>query len=97
MKIKAFFATLLATVALSIANVGFIAAQNGAPARSGRSAAVILQCRNYGGQQDVAKNPDIINTTTATIPSGKNFEFDLNLKLSIDEVGNECNHNGEIR
>jgi hypothetical protein len=71
MKIKAFFATLLATIALSIANVGFIAAQNGVPAKSTRTAAVILQCRNYGGQQDVAKNPDIINTTKATIPSGK--------------------------
>jgi len=72
MRIKAFFATLLATVALSVANVGFIAAQNGTPARTNtRTAAVILQCRNYGGQQDVAKNPDIINTTKATIPSGK--------------------------
>jgi len=72
MRIKAFFATLLATVALSVANVGFIAAQNGTPARTNtRTAAVVLQCRNYGGQQDVAKNPDIINTTKATIPSGK--------------------------
>ena len=71
MKIRAFFATLLATVALSIANVGFIAAQNGMSAKSARVGAVILQCRNYGGQQDVAKNPDIINTTKATIPAGK--------------------------
>ena len=72
MRIKAFFATLLATVALSVANVGFIAAQNGTPARTNtRTAAVILQCRNYGGQQDVSKNPDIINSTLNTIPSGK--------------------------
>jgi hypothetical protein len=72
MKSKTFFATLLATIALSIANVGFIAAQNGMSANKGnRTAAVILQCRNYGGQQDVAKNPDIINSTKQTIPSGK--------------------------
>jgi hypothetical protein len=30
-----------------------------------------LQCRNYGGQQDVSKNPDIINSSKQTIPSGK--------------------------
>jgi len=71
MKIKTVFATLLATLALGVANVGLIAAQNGAPSKTGRTAAVILQCRNYGGQQDVAKNPDIINSTKQTIPSGK--------------------------
>jgi hypothetical protein len=32
---------------------------------------VSLQCRNYGGQQDVSKNPDIINTTDKTLPAGK--------------------------
>lgn len=32
---------------------------------------IALQCKNNGGQQDVAKNPDIINSTTKTIPSGK--------------------------
>jgi len=32
---------------------------------------VPLQCRNYGGQQDVAKDPDIINSTRKTIPAGK--------------------------
>ena len=31
---------------------------------------VYLQCRNYGGQQDVSKNPDIINNTTKTVPAG---------------------------
>jgi|GEM_PF-1805486 len=32
---------------------------------------VSLQCKNYGGQQDVSKNPDIINSTGKTIPAGK--------------------------
>ena len=32
---------------------------------------VFLQCRNYGGQQDVSKNPDIINTTNKTLPTGR--------------------------
>jgi hypothetical protein len=36
-----------------------------------RRISVPLQCRNYGGQQDVSKNPDIINSTGKTIPSGK--------------------------
>ena len=72
MRIKTIPATLLATVALSVANVGFIAAQNGMSSRgSSRTAAIILQCHNYGGQQDVAKNPDIINSTQQTIPKGK--------------------------
>ena len=31
---------------------------------------VYLQCRNYGGQQDVSKNPDIINNTGKTVPTG---------------------------
>ena len=30
-----------------------------------------LQCRNYGGQQDVSKNPDIINNSHQTILAGK--------------------------
>lgn len=71
MRIKTIFATFLATIALSVANVGFIAAQNGMSSKAGRTAPVILQCRNYGGQQDVAKNPDIINSTQQTIPKGK--------------------------
>ena len=36
-----------------------------------RPTSVALQCRNYGGQQDVSKNPDIINSTKQTIPSGR--------------------------
>ena len=71
MRIKSYFATLLFSFALSIASVSFVTAQEGRSARPARTAPVMLQCRNYGGQQDVAKNPDIINTTKATIPSGK--------------------------
>ena len=77
MRIKTFFATLLFSLALSITNVSFIAAQDNMAARSNRSAAVILQCRNYGGQQDVAKNPDIINSTKNTIPSGKTAVLEI--------------------
>ena|ERR1700752_423731 len=71
MRIKAFFATLLFSFALSIANVSFISAQEAKPVRMNRTTPVMLQCRNYGGQQDVAKNPDIINSTQQIIPSGK--------------------------
>jgi hypothetical protein len=41
------------------------------PSTNRRSAAIVLQCRNYGGQQDVSKNPDIINSSKKTIASGK--------------------------
>jgi hypothetical protein len=73
MKIRTALFAAIATLVLTIANVSFMAAQqmNGAPNRTGRSAAVILQCRNYGGQQDVSKNPDIINITQQIIPKGK--------------------------
>jgi uncharacterized protein YlxW (UPF0749 family) len=72
MRIKAFFATLMFSIALSIANVSFVTAQQeGRPAKQTRTAPVMLQCHNYGGQQDVSKNPDIINSTQNTIPSGK--------------------------
>lgn len=40
-------------------------------ARRGRPVKLALQCRNYGGQQDVSKNPDIINSTKQTVPAGK--------------------------
>ena len=36
-----------------------------------RRAAIVLQCRNYGGQQDVSKNPDIINSSKKTFAAGK--------------------------
>jgi len=71
MRIKSYFATLLFSFALSIASVSFVTAQEGRSARPARTAPVMLQCRNYGGQQDVSKNPDIINSTLNTIPSGK--------------------------
>jgi hypothetical protein len=74
MKIKnAFFAAILAVAALTMVGLGLNAsAQNGTPSsKSGRDAAIILKCRNYGGQQDVAKNPDIINSTLKILPKGK--------------------------
>jgi hypothetical protein len=36
---------------------------------------VLLQCKNYGGHQDVSKNPDIINITDKTIPKGKKLSW----------------------
>jgi hypothetical protein len=74
MKIKnAIFAGLLAMALF--AGAGIFAVNTGAQgpisASPRRSAAIVLQCRNYGGQQDVSKNPDIINTSHKTIPSGK--------------------------
>ena len=74
MKIKhTFFAAVLAVAALTMVSAGLVAsAQIGTPAgKSGREAGVILKCRNYGGQQDVAKNPDIINSTQKSLPAGK--------------------------
>lgn len=73
MKIRnAFLAAILAVAALTMIGAGLGAsAQNGTTVNSSRSAAIILKCRNYGGQQDVAKNPDIINSTQKTIASGK--------------------------
>jgi len=74
MKIKsAFFAAILAVAALTIVSAGLsVSAQSGmSSGKPGRDAGVILKCRNYGGQQDVAKNPDIINSTQKTLPSGK--------------------------
>jgi len=44
---------------------------NGNSTTQRRPVSIALQCRNYGGQQDVSKNPDIINSTKQTIPSGK--------------------------
>jgi hypothetical protein len=68
---NAFFVATVMAVAL-LAGAGLIAsAQNVRSAKPDQFAAIILKCRNYGGQQDVAKNPDIINTTRQTIPAGK--------------------------
>jgi hypothetical protein len=71
-----FFAAIFAAAVL-IAATSFVLSA-GAQTQSGgisttprRTAAIILQCRNYGGQQDVSKNPDIINTSNKTIASGK--------------------------
>lgn len=70
---NAFFATILAVAALTIVSAGLnVSAQNGMSSRKpGRDAGIILKCRNYGGQQDVAKNPYIVNSTQKTLPSGK--------------------------
>lgn len=72
---NAFFAAILAAAVLVGATSFFLSAGaqsmgSGKSSAAKRGAAVILQCRNYGGQQDVSKNPDIINTTKKTIPSG---------------------------
>jgi hypothetical protein len=63
-----FLAASVALVALTAAGLALNAR---AQMANNRVAAIILKCRNYGGQQDVAKNPDIINTTSKTIPAGK--------------------------
>lgn len=70
------FASLFAVALLTGAtmfsfNAGAQSMGSGISTTSKRSAAIILQCRNYGGQQDVSKNPDIINSSKKTIPSGK--------------------------
>ena len=64
-----FLAASIALVALTATGLALNARAQMVSNRAG--AAIILKCRNYGGQQDVSKNPDIINTTTKTIPSGK--------------------------
>ena len=78
MKIKAFFATLLATVALSIANVGFIAAQNGMPAtidlgpqRLSCSAATMAASRMSPRTRTSSTRPQ------KTIPSGKDSVLEI--------------------
>lgn len=62
-------AASMALVALTVTGLALNARAQISTNRVG--AAIILKCRNYGGQQDVSKNPDIINSTTKTIPSGK--------------------------
>lgn len=64
-----FVATVMAVVL--VAGAGLIAAQSNISPDGTRTAAVILTCHNYGGQQDVAKNPDIINSTKKPLPAGK--------------------------
>jgi hypothetical protein len=77
MKIKnAFFASLFAMALLTGAtmfalNAGAQSMGSGMSPAAKRGAAIVLQCRNYGGQQDVSKNPDIINSSKKTIASGK--------------------------
>ena len=74
MKIKnAIFAGLFAMALLTGASILAVntGAQGPISASSRRRAAIVLQCRNYGGQQDVSKDPDIINSSNKTIASGK--------------------------
>ena len=71
-----FFAASLAAAVLLAATSFVLSAGaqrkvGGISTTPNRTAAIILQCRNYGGQQDVSKNPDIINSTNKTIASGK--------------------------
>jgi hypothetical protein len=73
---NAFFAAIFAAAVLMGAtsfalNAGAQSQGGGISTSPKRSAAIVLQCRNYGGQQDVSKNPDIINTSHKTIASGK--------------------------
>jgi hypothetical protein len=73
---NAFFAALFAAAVMIgatcfVLNAGAQSMGSGISTTPKRSAAVILQCRNYGGQQDVSKNPDIINSSKKTIASGK--------------------------
>ena len=72
---NAFFAAILAAAVLIgatsfVLSAGAQSMGSGMSSTGKRSAAIILQCRNYGGQQDVSKNPDIINSSKKTIPSG---------------------------
>jgi hypothetical protein len=74
MKIKnAIFASLFAVALLTAAGIFAVntGAQGPISASPRRSAAIVLQCRNYGGQQDVSKNPDIINSSKKTFAAGK--------------------------
>ena len=73
---NAFFASLFAAMLLATATMFALTAGaqqmgTGMSTTPTRSAAIVLQCRNYGGQQDVSKNPDIINSSKKTIASGK--------------------------
>ena len=78
------FRTMLLTAALTLGSLtavpGLANPSTGSSPQDGPISPVVnpkvmptvaLQCRNYGGQQDVSKNPDIINSTRKTIPSGK--------------------------
>ena len=56
--------------AATLAHPSAVEAQ-GISAHRTRPVKLTLQCRNYGGQQDVSKDPDIINNSKQTIPSGK--------------------------
>ena len=73
MKIRnTFFAAALGLAAITASGLALSTGARGQiSSDQKRTAAVILKCRNYGGQQDVAKNPDIINSTSQTIPAGK--------------------------
>src|SRR5256885_10441024 len=74
MKIKnAIFASLFAVALLTAAGIFAVntGAQGPISASPRRSAAIVLQCRNYGGQQDVSKNPYIINSSKKTFAAGK--------------------------
>lgn len=71
--------TMLIAGLFALASLGAVATfvhpstvdAQGISARRPRPVKLSLQCRNYGGQQDVSKNPDIINNSKQTIPSGK--------------------------
>jgi hypothetical protein len=71
--------TLLIAGLFTVGSLGAVASlvhpstvdAQGISARRTRPVKLSLQCRNYGGQQDVSKNPDIINSSKQTIPSGK--------------------------
>src|SRR5882724_1538369 len=69
--------TMLLAGFFTLGSVGALASVT-QPADAQRSSAkrvppvkLSLQCRNYGGQQDVSKNPDIVNSSKQSIPSGK--------------------------
>ena len=71
--------TMLIVALFAVASLGAVATlghqsavdAQGISAKRTHSVKLSLQCRNYGGQQDVSKNPDIINSSKQTIPSGK--------------------------
>ena len=78
------FRTMLLTAALTLGSLtavpGLANPSTESSPQDGRISPIVspkvmptvnLQCRNYGGQQDVSKNPDITNSTRKTIPSGK--------------------------
>lgn len=70
MKIKTMLLAGLFTIGSLAAVASLTEAQKMASSRR-LPVRVALKCHNYGGQQDIAKNPDIINSSKLTIQKGK--------------------------